>query len=116
MADVSKDAQLITVHGREGLSIPYTRFTKSATGREAQVDISESTIWIEIPAARIRKQLVANPGDSKGLLILLTRTEVEKIPTKATDFAIIDETVPSIPDVEWEGKIQRTGYVGEPQP
>jgi hypothetical protein len=115
MAEVSKDANLITVHGREGLNIPYTRYQKGATGREAQVDISESVIFFEIPAAKLRVQLVANPGDTKGLLIRLTRAQVEKIPTKPTAFAVVDETVPTVPDVEWEGNIQRTGYVGAPE-
>jgi hypothetical protein len=114
MADVSKDANLITVHGREGLSIPYTRYQKSATGREVQVDISASVVFIEIPAAGLRVQLFPNPGDSKGLLIRLTREQVELIPAKETAFAVIDETVPSVPDVEWEGMIKRTGYVGAP--
>lgn len=114
MADVNKDATLITVHGREGLNIPYTRSKKSSTGREEQIDISASVIWIEIPAASLRKQLIANPGDPLGLLIRLTRAEVETLPITAVDFAVIDETVSDVPDVEWTGKIQRTGYVGAP--
>lgn len=114
MADVTKDATLITVHGREGLNIPYTRSKKSTTGREEQVDISASLIWIEIPAASLRKQLIPNPGDPMGLLIRLTRAEVETLPIKPTDFAVIDETVTEVPDVEWTGQIQRVGYVGAP--
>lgn len=112
MADVSKDATLIQVHGREGLNIPYTRYQKTATGRETQVDISGSDIFFEVPGATppLRVQLVANPGDAKGLLIQLTRDQVETLPTTQTVFAVIDETG-TIPDVEWEGKIQRTGYV-----
>ena len=111
MAEVSADTTLIKVHGREGLSIPYTRYQKSATGRETKIDISASIIWFEVPAANIRVQLVPNPDDLEGLLIRLTRDQVETLPTTATVFAVIDETIPDYPDVEWEGKIQRTGYV-----
>jgi hypothetical protein len=114
MAEVSKDASLIQVHGREGLNIPYTRYQKSATGRETQVDISASDIYFEVPAAHLRVKLVANSADLKGLLIQLTRTQVASIPITATDFAVIDETNASIPNVEWEGKIQRIGYTGAP--
>ena len=109
--EVSSDANLISVHGREGLNLPYTRFSKSSTGRETQVDISGSTIFFEVPAANIRVQLVANPGDALGLLIRLTRAQVVTLPTTPSDFAVIDETVTLYPDVEWEGKIQRVGYV-----
>lgn len=116
MVDVTKDANLITVHGRESLNFPYKRFKKSATGREEQVDISDSTIYFECPAAGLRVQLVADPGDAKGLLVRVPRTDVEKIPTSEVPFAVVDETVAAYPDVEWEGKIKRIGYVGTPTP
>lgn len=116
MADISKDSLLITVHGRDSLSVPYTRYGKSAVGRETQIDIRNSIIYFEIPAAGIRKQLAVNAADAKGLLIQLTRTEVEKIPLEPTPFAVVDETVTAYPKVEWTGKIQRTGYVGAPTP
>lgn len=114
MADVNKDASLISVHGREGLNIPYTRFKKNATGREEQVDISGSTIFFEVPAAHLRKQLIADPGNPLGLLIQLTRTEVGTLPTQESDFAVVDETVADVPDVEWTGKIKRVGYTDAP--
>lgn len=114
MAEVNKDASLITVHGREGLNIPYTRFRKTPTGREEQIDISGSTIYFEVPAADIRKQLVADPADPLGLRIRLTRAEVETLPITESDFAVVDETVMDVPDVEWTGKIKRVGYIGTP--
>lgn len=113
MAEVNQDATLIEVHGRAGLAIPYTRFKKNAQGRDEQIDISTSTIYIEIPAIKLRKLLVANTADPMGLLLELTRSEVEKLPVTASPFAVIDETT-DIPDVEWEGKIVRTGYIGDP--
>lgn len=111
--DFEGELTLISVHGREGLLLPYTKFTKSATGREVQVDISGSTIYIEIPSVNIRKLLAQNPNDEKGLLIKLLREEVEQLPIKPTDFIVIDETG-EIPNVEWEGRIVRTGYTGAP--
>lgn len=114
MADISQDGTLITVHGREGLNIPYVRFQKETTGRETQIDISASDIYIEIPAADLRVKLVTNPQDDKGLIIRLTRDDVEKIPIIPSDFAVIDESNADYPDVGWEGKIKRVGYVGAP--
>lgn len=113
MAEVSKDATTIKVHGREGLNIPYTRYQKSATGRETQIDISGATIFFEVPSADIRVQLVANPSDPLGLIVRLTRAQVETLLTTASDFIVIDESG-VVPNVEWSGKIQRIGYVGAP--
>lgn len=113
MAEINQDASLIEVHGRGGLNIPYTRYQKSPQGREEQIDISASTIYLEIPSIHLRKRLVANPSDPKGLVLKLIRTEVERLPKVASDFAVIDETG-DVPNVEWEGKIIRTGYVGDP--
>ena len=104
---------LITVHGREGLLLPYTKFTKTTTGREEQVDISNSVIYIEIPAANLRKLLVPNPSDEMGLLIKLLREEVESLPKTQSEFVVIDETG-EVPNVEWIGKIERVGYTGAP--
>lgn len=113
MTEVNQDATLIEVHGRAGLNIPYTRFRKTAQGREEQVDLSTATIFLEVPAAKLRKELVTNPTDSKALLIQLTRDEVGRLPVTPTSFAVIDETT-DFPEVEWEGMIVRTGYTGDP--
>lgn len=114
MSDISANAMLITVHGRESLSIPYKNYAKNSQGRETQIDISAWDIYFEVPTANIRKKLVADPGDLKGLLVYLTREEVVTLSTTASAFACINETNPLFPDVEWEGKIQRVGYVGAP--
>jgi hypothetical protein len=78
------------------------------------MDISGATMFIEIPAANLRKQLVANGADPKGLRILLTRDEVGLIPTIPTPYILIDETDLIHPVLELEGKIYRTGYTNEP--
>ncbi len=114
MAEVNQDASLIQIHGRAGLKIPYTRFRKTATNRDEQIDISQSIIYMEIPAINLRKRLVANPSDTKGLLLKLTRSEVEQLPTVTSEFAVVDETDIEAPDVEWIGKIVRIGYIGDP--
>ncbi len=113
MTTVNQNATLIEVHGRSGLNIPYTRYRKIDQGREEQVDISASTMFIEIPAIHLRKALVVNPDDAMGLIIRLTRTEVEGLPIVPCDFAVVDET-PIVPDVELSGKIVRSGYIGDP--
>lgn len=110
MADTTQN--YINVHGRAGLLIPYSRFI-TVDGEEVQVDISDFSIFIEIPAAHIRKALVANPQDSKGLRILLTRSEVETLPDRESPFVVIDETG-DVPLVDWTGMIRRTGYKGDP--
>jgi hypothetical protein len=112
MSEISKDAKLIKVHGREGLNIPYTRYLKSATGRETQIDISCSTMFFECPAAHLRV-LIPNQDDDKGLLIQLNRDAGR--PT--TDHRLrlrCHRREAAVPNVEWAGQIQRTGYVGAP--
>ena len=103
---------LIAVHGRAGLLIPYSRFIDNA-GVDLQVDISTHDIYLEVPAAKLRVKLVADPEDIKGQRILLTRADVEKLPETPASFIVLDETG-IIPVVDWEGKICRTGYKGDP--
>lgn len=102
----------ITVHGRAGLLIPYSRYV-NVDNVDVQVDISSFSMYVEIPSARIRKQLVVNPSDSKGLRVVLTRTEVESIPEKESPFIILDET-DVVPLLDWSGTIKRVGYKGDP--
>lgn len=109
---INPDTNAITVHGRESLMLPYTRFSNDEP-REQQ-DISAATMFIEIPGAGIRKQLVPNSADAKGLLILLTRAEVERIPTTPSAYILLDETDEDHPILELSGDITRTGYKGEP--
>ncbi len=110
MASVSDD--IIAVHGRGGLLLPYSRFVE-VDGVKTQVDISDHDIYVEIPSARIRKKLVIDPIDALSLRVLLTRTEVESIPPTPSPLIIIDETG-EIPIVDWESKVQRVGYKGDP--
>lgn len=108
---LNTDNSTVSVHGREALQLPYSRWSV-VDQVETQINISASRLFIEIPTINIRRALVANPADPKGLLIFLSRVDVEKLPTSPVPFVIIDETVH--PLVEWEGKIYRTGYKGEP--
>lgn len=103
---------LITVHGRAGLIIPYTRFT-TVNNVETQVDISAATLFVEIPGARIRKALQVDPNDVKGLRIVLTRTEVGAIPIKPAEMIVVDETG-EVPLVDWDALVQRIGYKASP--
>jgi hypothetical protein len=111
----STDENLIYVHGRASLKIPYSRWAVNNAGVETKVDISSAVIFIEVPAANMRRRLLPNPEDSTGLLIFLSREDVEKIPNKPCAFAIIDETSGGdMADLDWTGEIVRTGYKGAP--
>lgn len=107
--EISDEANLISVHGREGLYIRYKRKSEDEDGVITQDDISESTIYFEVPRAPIRKLLISDPDDALGLLITLTREEVATLSSSPMTFATVDETG-VLPEVEWEGKIVRTGY------
>jgi hypothetical protein len=71
-------------------------------------------MYIEIPAANIRKRLISNLFDPKGLTIFLTREEVSRISIRPTPYIILDETNPALPVVELESHIYRTGYTEVP--
>lgn len=103
---------LISVHGREGLLLPYARFTL-VNNIETQVDISANHVFFEVSTAHLRVPLVVNPADPLGLLILLERSDVEKLQTTPSPFIVVDESG-EIPVVEWDGTIRRTGYKGDP--
>ena len=106
------EKNIVSVHGRESLDLPYSRWSEGDA--VFQIDISGATMFIEIPAANLRKQLVVNPADPKGLRILLSRSEVERLPTTPTPYILLDETSAEYPILEMEGQIYRTGYSGEP--
>ena len=55
-----------------------------------------------------------DPDNPLGLRIRMTREQVQSIPLRATEFAVIDETG-DVPIVEWKGKITRIGFKGEPE-
>lgn len=110
--NIDPNTKTVAVHGREALDLPYTRWSNAEP--PVQIDISASTMFIEIPGANIRKALVPNPADPKGLRIFLTREEVAFIPTRPTPYVLIDETNDDSPFIEMEAKIYRTGYTQEP--
>jgi hypothetical protein len=101
----------IVVHGRGSLVIPY-----KVTSGGVQVDLSTYTLYFEVSGAGIREALVANPDDALGKLIVVNRTDVEKLKTVELNFAVIDETAggSGLPRVLWSGKISRNGYIGAP--
>lgn len=105
---------VVSVHGREALDLPYNQWTDDEV--PTQVDISQRIMFIEIPAAHIRKQLLLDQFDAKGLRIVLTREEVARIPTTPTPYVIIDETNIELPSLEFESRIYRTGYTEAPVP
>jgi hypothetical protein len=102
----------ISVHGREALDLPYSRW--SPDDSTIQLDISGATMYLEIPAANLRKLLVVNPDDPLGLRIVMSRSEVSLLPTVPTPYIILDETDPMVPVLELESRIYRTGYTNEP--
>ncbi len=112
---INPETNAISIHGREALNLPYKRWATDEDGVRNQLDISESTMFVEIPGARLRRALIADTSDPKGLRIYLERADVERIPTVEGPYVILDETDPENPLVELEGSIIRTGYKGEPE-
>lgn len=104
--------QTISVHGRESLDLPYTRWSPEDVA--VQIDISDAIMYLEIPAANLRKRLVVNPADPLGLKIVMTRAEVQTLPLIPTPYIILDETDPDAPVLELESRIYRTGYTQDP--
>jgi hypothetical protein len=105
----------ITVHGRSSLNFPFD-YWDTIDGVEVQIDISGRPLVFEVDTASLSVPLVPNPDDPKGLMVRLTRTQVAALKTKASPFAIIDETASATDefDVLWDGLITRVGYIGEP--
>ena len=102
----------IRVHGREALRLPVNDFQNIA-GVETQVSVANRVMFFEVPKARIRKQLAANPANALELLIYLTRAEVSKLQLNTGyEFALIDET--TVPDVLWNGTLTVIGYISTP--
>lgn len=110
--NIDPETKIISVHGREALDLPYSQWTQDAV--PTQIDISQSVMFIEIPGANIRKQLLTDNIDALGLRIYLTRAEVARIPTVPSTYIIVDETNIELPILELESKIFRTGYTETP--
>lgn len=113
MANQTITDTTISVFGRGSLELPYQ--ARDATSK-AQIDVSNWVVYFEVDGVPLRKQLVKNPNDPLGLLLRLTRTDVSKLKKTATRFALIDETriAEDLPRVLWEGRINVTGYVSDP--
>lgn len=91
----------IYVHTRTGVTIPIRDQT------EAQVPISlAGRIWhFETPG--LRKELVTDPADSAGLILVITAEEAQALdPDVSTPFLVTDETG----EERWAGKIRRRGW------
>jgi hypothetical protein len=97
----------ITVHGRSAYTALITR---KANGRQA--DLSTSTIYFEVPDARLRILCIPDATDPLSLRVTLTRAQVEMLSPARSAFAIVDET--NLPSVVQSGSIARTGYIGAP--
>lgn len=107
-------ADLITVHGRGSLELPYKVQDKNGV----QQDISTWVLRFEVDglSTPISELLVADPNDSKGQLIVLDRTKVAQLNKTPTNFSLINETraTDGIYTVLWSGTIGRIGYLGAP--
>jgi hypothetical protein len=102
----------ITIHGREGLYLPYARKTVDAQGVHTQIDISGSSLFFEVDGI-LRKRLIADPDDALGQAIELTLVEVDALKASTTKWAVIDETG-ELPAVQLEGTIKRIGWTEVP--
>ncbi len=112
--NINPDTNAISVHGREALNLPYKRWATEENGTRVQLDIGDATMFLEVPGARLRRQLLVDPTDAKGLRIYLNREDVERLLAVDTPYIIVDETDETFPLVELEGSIIRTGYKGAP--
>lgn len=91
-------------HYQEGMKVPVRDLDVNGV----EIDISLRT-WTFKTASGLTKQLVADPNNAKGKLLVLTTAEVQGIPAVGTDFAIVDETTDP-DDVRWEGRITPRGW------
>lgn len=116
MGNQTVTADTITVHGRGSLVLPYKLQEKDGSGVVTQTDLSTRTLFFEVDGVPIREQLAPDPNDPKGLLIVLENDQIVTLKKTPTRCIIRDETdiEAGRPVVLWEGKIGRTGYVGEP--
>lgn len=114
MSNQTITADTITVHGRGSLVLPYK--VKDASG--TQINISSWVVFFEVDglAEPIREQLVSDPNDALGLRIVLERAQIAMLSKTPMRFAVIDETniAQDLPNVLWEGTINRSGYLGAP--
>lgn len=112
MANQTVTADTITVHGRGSLEIDYD--VKDETG--APINISDWVLFFEVDGVPVREQLVPKEDDPYVQVIRLENAQVATLQKVPTRFVVRDETRidADLPIVLWEGKISRTGYIGEP--
>jgi hypothetical protein len=97
----------INIHGRSAYTSLITRITDGK-----QADLSASTIYFEVPLAKLRILCVPDAVDPLSLRVTLTRPQVESLSSSRSGYAIVDET--NLPSVVASGSIARTGYIGAP--
>ena len=118
MANSTTTKDTITVHGRGSLRQRWKHQRKAADGTITQTDLSGRTIFFEVDGLQvpIREQVVPDPADPLGIIIVLENEQVRNLKLTPTQFTLIDETEgeDGLPVVLWEGKINRYGYVGLP--
>lgn len=91
-------------HYQEGIKVPVRDVDVNGTA----IDISAKT-W-KFKTATFSKTLVADPNNVKGLLLVLTKEEIQaNIPSGGCDFIIVDETADP-DDVRHEGRIVPRGW------
>jgi hypothetical protein len=108
--------KLITVHGRGSLVLPYKLNQKTGDGKTVQVDLSTRTLFFEVDGVPIREVMVVDPADPLGKLVVLENDQIVTLGKTATRCIIRDETdiASGRPVVLWDGKINRDGYIGNP--
>ncbi len=106
----------ITVHGRGSLVLPYQLKQKISDSETAQIDLSSRTLFFEVDGVPIREQMVPDPADPMGKLIVLENDQVITLGVVATRCLIRDETdiANGRPVVLWDGTIKRVGYINAP--
>ena len=116
MANQSITDKLITVHGRGSLVLPYKLTQKTSDGKTEPVDLSTRTLYFEVDGVPIREVMVVDPSDAKGKLIVLENDQIVTLSKLPTRCIIRDETdiAAGRPVVLWDGKINREGYVNDP--
>jgi hypothetical protein len=96
------------IHGRTTWSI-VIEYTDEKTNEKA--DLSDKILIFECARASFRKPFpdyVSGARTERSLH--LNRDEIAKLSEQATDYVIIDETVPGCESVIGDGKIQRVGW------
>lgn len=101
----------IEVHGRASLKAEFVARDKDT---KVRIDLSGLSLFFECPSAGLRVPLIVGQPDAFARTLFLSRAQVEKLPTSASPYTILDETNPDEPALWSKGTIMRVGYVGEP--